>query len=101
MSIPILGQPGVPRIHPQQRLNVVEAVGRILAETRALGLQHGRLILKAPAESTSSEYLLYFDALHEAGCVVVSHAEHPALQPNGDAWIQAHVLFRLPRELAQ
>lgn len=97
MSIPLLNQ--APRIHPQQRLNVSERVGDVIRETKGMGLQHGRLILKTPADRTSAEYLLYFDALVEAGCVIVSINEHPAMEPGQDMpWIQAHILFRLPRE---
>lgn len=100
-NIPILGQvPDAPRIHPQQRLNVAEAIGKTIEQTKALGLQHGRQIIKTPADRTSAEYLLYFDALLDAGCTIVGLCEHALGVIEDVPWLQAHIVFRLPREMA-
>ena len=98
-GIPILGQgpaPAADSIHPQARLNVVDEVGRYLAEAKRLGLRHGRFNLVGPTQGTSAEMMLYYDALHEAGCVIVSVCEHPAMGDNNRHVFQTNVLFRLP-----
>ncbi len=101
MSIPILGQASASPVHPQARLNILDDVAKVIAETKQLGLQHGRAILKTPADKTSVEFMVFLDGLLEAGCTLVALTEHPAQAPDGTVGLQVHLVFRLSREQAQ
>lgn len=101
MPIPILGQNPPPRVHPQRRLDAAERVAEVLVTTKDLGLRHGRYILLTPIGSTGLDYMLFLDALLDAGCTLVSTCEHPAEDGNSNPCLQVHLVFRLPAEAAQ
>jgi hypothetical protein len=89
-----------PEVRAQMKQTVVEKLAQTLAETKELGLRHGRLMLETPFEKTSIEFMMWLDALYEAGCSVVSHTEH-ALHSRvvgGPPSLQVHIIFRLPIE---
>lgn len=94
-GIPILGRT-VATVPAQLRLNITEEVGKALAMVKDLGVRIGRVILMNPVDSTDLGYLLYLEALEQAGCSIVAINEHAVQTPQGGGALQCHVTFRAP-----
>lgn len=85
------------------RAQVSEQCAALVAETRDVGLRHGRVSLETPSNRTAFGFLAWLDCLRDAGCSIVSITEHvvpPRVQIQGAVpLLMVNVVFRLPEAL--